>query len=74
NKEVDTLIEKGQNSLNENERNNFYKKAEDIIIRDMPWVSFWHRTDFLIKQPWIKGYEVYPIYTMDKGTEVAIER
>jgi ABC-type transport system substrate-binding protein len=74
NKEVDTLIEKGQNSLNEKERNNFYKKAEEIIIQDMPWVSFWHRTDFLIKQPWIKGYKVYPIYTMDKGTEVEIER
>ncbi len=74
NKEVDTLIEKGQNSLNENDRNNFYKKAEEIIIQDMPWVSFWHRTDFLIKQPWIKGYKVYPIYTMDKGTEVAVER
>lgn len=74
NKEVDTLIEKGQNSLNEKERNDFYKRAEEIIIQDMPWVSFWHRTDFLIKQPWIKGYKVYPIYTMDKGTEVAIER
>ena len=74
NKDVDTLIEKGQNSLNEKERNNFYKRAEAIIIQDMPWVSFWHRTDFLIKQPWIKGYKVYPIYTMDKGTEVAIER
>lgn len=74
NKEVDTLIEKGQNSLNEKERNNFYKKAEEIIIKDMPWVSFWHRTDFLIKQPWIEGYKVYPIYTMDKGTDVEIER
>jgi ABC-type transport system substrate-binding protein len=74
NKDVDTLIEKGQNSLNEKNRNNFYKKAEDGVIQDMPWVSFWHRTDFLIKQPWIKGYKVYPIYTMDKGTEVAIER
>ncbi|MFZ6007228.1 MAG: ABC transporter substrate-binding protein [Nitrospirota bacterium] len=74
NKEVDTLIEKGQNSLNDNDRNNFYKKAEEIIIQDMPWVSFWHRTDFLLKQSWIKGYKVYPIYTMDKGTEVGIER
>lgn len=74
NKDVDTLIEKGQNSLNEKDRNNFYKKAEEIIIQDMPWVFFWHRTDFLIKQPWINGYKVYPIYTMDKGTEVAIER
>ncbi|WP_203471691.1 ABC transporter substrate-binding protein [Dissulfurispira thermophila] len=74
NKEVDTLIERGQNSINENDRNNFYKMAEELIIQDMPWMPFWHRTDFLIKQPWIKDYKVYPIYTMDKGIEVAIER
>ena len=74
NKEVDAMIEKGQNSLNERVTNSYYKKAEEIIMQDMPWVPFWHRTDFLIKQPWIKGYKVHPIYTIDKGAEVAIER
>ncbi|MCL4492914.1 MAG: ABC transporter substrate-binding protein [Nitrospirae bacterium] len=72
NKEVDALIEKGRYSLNEKERVRSYKKAEEIIIKDAPWVSFWHRTDFLVKQPWIKGYKVYPIYSMDKGTGIEI--
>ena len=67
NKAVDNLIEQGQFSLNEHDRNRYYKQAEELIIKDIPWVSFWHRTDFLIKQPWVKGYKVYPIYTMDKG-------
>lgn len=74
NKEVDALIEKGQCSLNERDRNSFYQRAEEIIIEDSPWVPFWHRTDFLMKQPWVKNYRVYPIYTMDKGTELEIER
>ncbi len=74
NKEVDSLIEKGQYSLNEKDRNSFYQRAEEIITKDSPWVFFWHRTDFFIKQPWVKNYKVYPIYTMDKGLEIEIER
>jgi peptide/nickel transport system substrate-binding protein/oligopeptide transport system substrate-binding protein len=72
NKAVDNLIEMGQFSLNEQDRNRYYKQAEELIIKDTPWVSFWHRTDFLIKQPWVKGYKAYPIYTMDKGTEIVL--
>ncbi len=74
NKEADSLIEQGQYALNEKDRNLFYGKAEEIIIKESPWVSFWHRTDFLVTQPWIKGYRVYPIYNMDKGVDVWIER
>lgn len=72
NKAVDNLIERGQLCLNEGDRNRYYKRAEELIIKDTPLVSFWHKTDFLIKQPWVKGYKVYPIYTMDKGTEIDI--
>ncbi len=67
NKAVDDLIKRGQLSLNEHDRNRYYKQAEEMIIKDIPLVSFWHRTDFLIKQSWVRGYKVYPIYTMDKG-------
>jgi len=72
NKAVDELIERGQFSLNKRDRNRYYKQAEELIIKDVPWVSFWHKTDFLIKQPWVKEYKVYPIYTMDKGTEIIL--
>ena len=72
NKAVDTLIEKGQYSLDMEEGLRAYREAEEIIIKDAPWVPFWHRTDFLVRQPWIKGYKVYPIYSMDKGTEIEL--
>ncbi len=74
NHEVDNLIERGQISSNKREAFEFYKRAEEIIIKEMPWVFFWHRTDFLVKQPWINGYKVYPIYTIDKGLNVTIQR
>jgi ABC-type transport system substrate-binding protein len=68
---VDALIEKGQYTIDEKQRNLYYKKAEEIIIADVPWVPLWHKTDFTIRQPWLKNYNIYPIYSMDKGTDIS---
>jgi peptide/nickel transport system substrate-binding protein/oligopeptide transport system substrate-binding protein len=67
---VDRLIEEGQSARDERERMTAYEKAEKIIVDEAPWVFFWHKTDYTLRQPWIKGYQMYPIYSMDKGTEI----
>jgi peptide/nickel transport system substrate-binding protein/oligopeptide transport system substrate-binding protein len=72
NKEVDTLIEAGRHAVSESLRNEYYEKAEKIIIEEAPWVFFWHRTDYTLRQPWVKRYKVYPVYSMDKGLDIAI--
>lgn len=69
---VDSLIEKGQHALDEKMRDLYYSQAEEIIVKEAPWVFFWHRTDFTIRQPRIKNYKIYPIYSMDKGTEISL--
>ncbi len=71
---VDFMIEKAQQALDRNKRDILYKKAEQLIIADAPWVFLWHRTDFTIRQPWVKNYKIYPIYSMDKGTEISLSR
>jgi ABC-type transport system substrate-binding protein len=71
---VDALVEKGQYTLDSNERKLLYQKAEELIVADAPWVFLWHRTDFTIRQPWIRNYRIYPIYSMDKGTEISLLR
>jgi peptide/nickel transport system substrate-binding protein/oligopeptide transport system substrate-binding protein len=71
---VDVMIEKGQHALDEKERNLCYKKAEELIGADAPWVFLWHRTDFTIRQPWVENYKIYPIYSMDKATEISLSK
>lgn len=71
NPEVDSLIERSHYASNKEMRNKFYQQAEKIIISDAPWVFLWYRTDFTIRQPWIRNYKIYPIYHMDKGTEIS---
>jgi peptide/nickel transport system substrate-binding protein/oligopeptide transport system substrate-binding protein len=72
NREVDRLIEAGQHSVDERQRDRSYQKAEEIIVSEAPWVSFWHKTDHIIRQPWVSGFKTYPIYTMDKGLDVSL--
>ncbi|HTZ17976.1 MAG TPA: ABC transporter substrate-binding protein, partial [Dissulfurispiraceae bacterium] len=72
NKEVDRLIEEGQRSTDRSRRDLYYQKAEEVIISDAPWVFFWHKTDCVIRQPWVTGFKTYPIYNMDKGLEVQL--
>ncbi|HMK50837.1 MAG TPA: ABC transporter substrate-binding protein [Thermodesulfovibrionales bacterium] len=69
---VDALIEEGQSAAGDRKRYEFYRKAEQIIVEDSPWVPLWHRTDFAIRQPWVKNYKIYPIYSMDKGTDISL--
>jgi len=71
NREVDKLIEDGQKVENAEKRNYYYMNAEKIITEESPWVFFWHKKDFTLRQPYIKNYSIYPIYSIDKGTEVS---
>lgn len=71
NPEVDSLIEAGQHSTSRRERNESYRRAEELITRDAPWVFFWHRNDYTLKQPWIENYAIHPVYSMDKGLEIS---
>ncbi len=73
NPRVDRQIELGQASGNERERNAHYEDAEKMIVEDAPWVFFWHKTDYTVRQPWVKDYKIYPIYSMDKGTEISFD-
>ncbi|MEK7823190.1 MAG: ABC transporter substrate-binding protein, partial [Nitrospirota bacterium] len=72
NSDVDALIEKGQKTVNKKLRNEYYQKAEEYIVNDAPWVFFWHRTEYTLRQKWVKNYKIYPIYSIDKGMEIGL--
>jgi peptide/nickel transport system substrate-binding protein/oligopeptide transport system substrate-binding protein len=74
NEEVDSLIEKGQHAITGELRNKHYAKAEEIIANDAPWVFFWHMADFTLRQPWVGNYGLYPVYSMDKGLDIAFRK
>ncbi|HUJ17536.1 MAG TPA: ABC transporter substrate-binding protein [Nitrospirota bacterium] len=72
--ELDRLIEAAQHTMIERQRYALYRKAEDRIIRNAPWVFMWHRADYFVVQPWVKDFKIYPIYSIDKRVDVTVKR
>lgn len=66
------MIEQGQKTVNKKLQNEYYKNAEDYIVEDAPWVFFWHRTEYTLRQPRVRDYKIYPVYSIDKGLEIGL--
>ncbi|MCD6460919.1 ABC transporter substrate-binding protein [bacterium] len=74
NKRFNVLVEKARASVDENMRNQLYSQAVNIVMDDCPWVCLWHKKKFTVTQPWIKNYFLSPLYSVDKGNKIQIEK
>ena len=72
NEAVDHLINLGQQTADASVRLQSYSEAERIIIQDVPMLSFWHKTEYYLHQPWVCNFEPFPLATSDKGMEVRL--
>ncbi len=68
----DALIEKAQSEPDHKKRTALYRAAQDRVVEAAPWVFFWHKKDFVVRQPWVEGYRLYPINNADKGLGVRL--
>jgi ABC-type transport system substrate-binding protein len=71
---LDRLIETAQGTMDESHRYRLYREAEARIVKNAPWVFMWHRADFIVIQPWIRDFKIYPIYSIDKGMDIGFKR
>ena len=72
NDEVHDLLIKAQSETDENVRNDLYKKAQEIIHDDAPWVPLAHSTPLLAAKAGVKGFVPHPTGS-DKLDNVSIE-
>lgn len=72
--DLDRLIETAQRTTDERQRYLLYRQAEDRIIKNAPWVFMWHKADYFVLQPWVRDFKIYPIYSIDKGLDIAVKR
>jgi peptide/nickel transport system substrate-binding protein/oligopeptide transport system substrate-binding protein len=71
--EFDRIIESAQRTGDRTQRYRLYREAEALVMRDAPWVFMWHRSDFFVVQPRVTGFRIYPIYSIDKGMDIAVQ-
>lgn len=72
--ELDRLIETAQRTMDERQRYRLYRRAEERIIKNAPWMFMWHKADYFVIQPWVKDFKIYPIYSIDKGLDIEVKR
>jgi oligopeptide transport system substrate-binding protein len=55
NPEVNRLLDLAAPEVELSKRYALYQQAEELIVRDAPWVFLGHRNLFALRQPWLKG-------------------
>ena len=61
NPEVDRLIDDAAVAVDEEARGMLYKRAQQLIAEDVPYVSLWYKTNVAVFQPEITGVRLSPI-------------
>ncbi len=73
NPEFDRLIYLAREIQDPVHRIALYQIAEEIVIKDAPWIFFYHDTETWIRQPWVKGLQIPLVHNADKMSGVWIE-
>lgn len=59
---VDKLLEEARVETDVVKRMNLYKKAEEMIVNDAPWLPLWFAGErHVLIKPYVKGYEITPM-------------
>jgi oligopeptide transport system substrate-binding protein len=58
---VDKLLGEAAPISDDAQRYALYREAEKIIVSDAPWVFLYHPVTYVIRQPWVHGWELNPI-------------
>ena len=61
NAEVDKLIEEGMREINPKRRIEIYRKAEEKIVEDAPWVFLYHGVNIFLVRKNVQGFIPHPL-------------
>ncbi len=74
NPDVDRLIQKMQQTLDDSARAALATQVDSILAEDTPYIFMWYPTTYTVVQPWVRGYQVHLMYNANKYTEVWFDR
>ena len=62
NEEVDRILVLARTETDEAKRYQLYHQAEDMIVREAPWISLWHSGEqYVLVKPNVKDYRLTPL-------------
>ncbi len=60
NPEVDRLLVQARSTFDQAQRKQLYQQVQQILARDLPYVSLFHRSNILIAKNGLTGFQMYP--------------
>jgi len=73
NPDMDRLLEKGRSTLDEGKRKDIYLEVQEILARDMPYVSLWYEKNLIVRKKRVKNFKPFPAGDFYPLTQVALE-
>ena len=62
NEHVNALLNEASSSTDQAHRLALYQEAERLIVDDAPWVFLYYPQMYLLRQPWLKGLKLNPVW------------
>ena len=63
NKKVNKLLDEALGEVDRARRLKMYQEAEALVVQDAPWVFLHHTERFVLRQPWVSGYTLHPMWS-----------
>ena len=60
NPDVDVLIDAATRSIDYDERRTLYRRIQSLVAHDVPYISLWYKTNFIVAQRELEGLRVSP--------------
>ncbi len=62
NERVNALLDEAAISTDRDHRLALYREAERLVVEDAPWVFLYYPQMYLLRQPWLKGLKLNPVW------------
>ncbi len=59
NRRIDALLDRGRILLDRNERTIVYREVQEILARELPYISLWHPQNVAVMKREVIGYTLY---------------
>jgi peptide/nickel transport system substrate-binding protein/oligopeptide transport system substrate-binding protein len=59
---VDSLLETAGYESNPERRYELYRRIDEIVYGEAPWIYLWHPVRVELRQPWLDGPVVHPLF------------
>jgi oligopeptide transport system substrate-binding protein len=59
---VDSLIVEARRKVDPEERNALYARIDGMVYNDAPWIYLWHPVRLELRQPWVRGTVLHPLF------------